>query len=72
MAELFTNNMQRITQALLSFLERYQAPGAKPQGFAKEWQGIVETLSSRIVAEEQQLFRLYEKTVGKPRRTRAR
>lgn len=71
-ARQFASNMSRITEALLSFLDKYDGPILDLVGFKQDWSKIVSVLSARIASEEASLYPLYEKALKAARRTASR
>ncbi|MGQ0506989.1 MAG: hemerythrin domain-containing protein [Myxococcaceae bacterium] len=61
-AKSFASNMERITEAVLRFLTKYENDVVDVQTFARDWHEVQDALVARIHAEETALYPLYGKT----------
>jgi Hemerythrin HHE cation binding domain len=55
----FSENMQRISTGLQSFLQRHSSPTVDLALFRKEWKDILGVLTQRIQSEERVLYPLH-------------
>ena len=68
-ARQFASNMSRSSEALLSFLRKYDKPIVDLDSFRQDWAKIHSVLSGRIASEEASLYPLYEKALKAAART---
>lgn len=66
--EMFSTEMEKVSKAALEFFAKYEKGGSGLQ-FAKDFGGLLATLSTRIRREEEMLYPLYEKIA--PARSKA-
>jgi hypothetical protein len=59
-ARVFQGNMERVTEALVSFLSRHEKPATDLAAFERDWRTIVGVLGARVRSEETSLYPLFE------------